>query len=85
MAYAIKAAEVLLGRSPEDGARCLVDAAVVKGEDSHQKYLSEMQVKPESKLVRSVEGDKLQKRLWDEIIALLEERGGLEKSSVPRA
>lgn len=85
MSYAIKAAEMLLGRSPEDGARCLVDAAVVTGQDSHQKYLSEMQVKPESKLVRSAEGEKLQKKLWDEIITLLEEKGGLEKSSVPRA
>ena len=83
MAYTIKAAEVLLGRSAEDGARCLVDAAVLKGKDTHQKYLSEMQVKPESKLVRSAEGDKLQKKLWDETVALLNVRAGLESSFVP--
>ena len=83
MAYAIKAAEMTLGRTAEDGARCLVDAAVVKGEDTHQKYLSEMQVKPESKLVRSAEGEKLQKKLWDEIIAVLGDNAGLESGSVP--
>ena len=83
MAYAIKAAEMLLGRSAEDGARCLVDAVVMKGGDTHQRYLSEMQIKPESKLVRSAEGEKLQKKLWDETVALLESRAGLESSYVP--
>ena len=83
MAYAIKGAELALGRSPEDGARCLVDAAVVKGEDTHGKYVSEMRVKPESKLVRSAEGEKLQKKIWEEIIAVLGEKAGLEGSSVP--
>lgn len=85
MAYAIKATEMLLGRSAQDGARCLVDAVLMKGEDTHQKYLSEMQVKPESKMVRSKEGAELQKKLWDETIALLEDQAGLEKSSVPES
>ena len=83
MAYAIKAVEMLLGRSAEDGARCLVDAVVMKGGDTHQRYLSEMKIKPESKLVRSAEGEKLQKKLWDETVALLESRAGLESSQVP--
>lgn len=83
MAYAIKGAEILLGRSAQDGARCLVDATVVKGVETHQKYLSEMQIKPESKLVRSAEGEQLQRKLWDETVALLESRAGLESSYVP--
>lgn len=83
MAFAIGAAEMLLGRTAQDGARCLVDAVVTKGGETHQKYLSEMQIKPESKLVRSVEGERLQKKVWDETIALLKDRAGLESSYVP--
>jgi hypothetical protein len=31
----------VLGRTPEEGGRLLIDAAVVKGAESHGKYLSE--------------------------------------------
>ncbi|MCJ1314391.1 hypothetical protein MMC25_008073 [Agyrium rufum] len=33
MAYILKMTEYTLGRSPQDGARCIVDAAVYKGKD----------------------------------------------------
>jgi retinol dehydrogenase-12 len=34
----------IVGRTPEEGGRLLIDAAVVKGEDTHGKYLSEAKV-----------------------------------------
>lgn len=83
MGWAIKATEALLGREAADGARVLVDAAVVKGKETHGKYISEMKVKDESRLVRSGEGEELQKRLWEEIVELLRVKAGLEGENVP--
>ncbi|MCJ1390772.1 hypothetical protein MMC18_003633 [Xylographa bjoerkii] len=83
MAGMVKLTELLLGRSAADGARCIVDATLMKGVESHGKYLSEMQVKPESPLVRSDEGRELQSKIWDEIVTLLKEKGGLVQSAIP--
>lgn len=83
MVYAVKVAEVLLARSAQDGARCLLDAAMVQGEDTHGKYLSEMKVKPESELIRSAEGGTLQMTLWEEIVSLLKDQAELESTSIP--
>lgn len=73
--YMSKLAQGLVGRSSEDGARCIVDGATLRGPDSHGKYLSEMQVKPESDIVKGPEGADLQGRLWDETYALFEKHG----------
>jgi len=43
-----------------------------KRPETHGLYLSEMQVKAESDLVRSAEGKELEGRLWEEIVALLD-------------
>lgn len=61
----------LIGRTAEEGARTLVDA-VVADQKSHGKYLSECRVKPESTWVRSDEGGLVEKRVWKELVALLE-------------
>jgi retinol dehydrogenase-12 len=73
----VKLAMVSVGRSAEDGARCLVDAAIVKKEETHGKYLSETKLKPESQLVQSEEGQELQAKVWDEIMAVF------AKKSIP--
>ena len=57
--YLSGGAQFLLGREAVDGARCLVDAAVMKGPEAHGLYLSEMQIKVESDLVRSAKGKEL--------------------------
>ncbi|KUJ17313.1 putative 3-oxoacyl-reductase [Mollisia scopiformis] len=62
----------VVGRTPEEGGRLLIDAAVVKGENTHGKYLSEAKVTNMSAFVRSKEGEKIQKRLWDETAVMLE-------------
>ena len=75
MALMVKIAEKLLGRSPRDGARCILDAAIAKGKDTHGCYLSECKIEMESPLVRSDEGKELQTNLWDEIFTILKEHG----------
>jgi len=82
MYYLSRVAQFLLGREVEDGARCLVDAAIIKGPETHGLYLSEMQVKAESDLVRSAEGKELEGRLWEEIVALLGQHG-LDVENLP--
>jgi retinol dehydrogenase-12 len=37
----VKLFDKFIGRTPEKGGRLLIDAAVVKGEETHGKYLSE--------------------------------------------
>ncbi|KAF7888169.1 uncharacterized protein EAF02_002710 [Botrytis sinoallii] len=53
MGLIVKLSMILVGRSAPDGARCLVDAAVSGPRETHGRYLSEMQLKLESELVRS--------------------------------
>lgn len=50
----------------QDRARCLVNSSFLQAVDSHRRYLSEMNVKSESELVRSKEGAELQQKLWYE-------------------
>jgi retinol dehydrogenase 12 len=61
----------VIGRSSEKGSRTLVHGAVA-GKEVHGQYVSECQVKPASAFVRSKEGEKLQKRVWEELMAKLE-------------
>lgn len=68
MSMIVSLSMAAVGRSVEDGARCLVDAALLQKEDSHGRYLSEMKIKPESHLVRGKEGPELQNKLWGEIM-----------------
>ena len=55
-----------IGRTPEEGARPLVHG-LVAGSDSHDKYLSECVVKPESVWMRSEQADEVADRLWREL------------------
>ncbi|THV49636.1 hypothetical protein BGAL_0186g00250 [Botrytis galanthina] len=68
MGFIVKLSIMLVSRSAPDGARCLVDAAVSGSQETHGRYLSEMQVKPESELIRSEQGEELGKKLWKEIM-----------------
>jgi len=56
----------VLGRSREEGGRLLIDAAVVKGAESHGKYLSEAKLTTVSPFAKSKEGLVVQKKLWKE-------------------
>lgn len=64
----------VLARSTEMGSRTLV-AGAAGGPESHGAYMTDGKVANEalSTFVRSAEGEKTQKRLWDELIAILED------------
>jgi NAD(P)-dependent dehydrogenase (short-subunit alcohol dehydrogenase family) len=61
-----------VGRESEHGARTLVHGAVA-GKGSHGQYLSECQVKKYSPFVKSAEGDRTAKRIWQELSTIYEE------------
>jgi len=61
----------MIGRSSDEGSRTLVHGAVA-GKELHGQYVSEFQVKAASAFVRSKEGEKLQKRVWEELMVKLE-------------
>tara|TARA_R110002003_G_scaffold206_8_gene15809 strand:- start:826 stop:1803 length:978 start_codon:yes stop_codon:yes gene_type:complete len=63
--------KLLLARTTEAGSRTLVHAGS-SGQESHGQYLSDAKIVPPSVFVRSEEGKKTQKRVWDELIAKLE-------------
>lgn len=52
------------------GARCIIDAVLVKGEESHGKYLSEARIAQEADVARGSDGKKLQEKIWEEVIEL---------------
>ncbi|KAK3177909.1 putative secondary metabolism biosynthetic enzyme [Lepraria neglecta] len=61
----------LFARTTEHGSRTLVHAAEA-GPESHGQYLSSCSVSDPSPLVRSEEGAKAQKQVWDELSQKLE-------------
>jgi retinol dehydrogenase-12 len=63
---------VFASRTTAYSARTLVDGAV-KGEESQGEYLSDCHVTLSSRFVRSEEGRKTQKRVWEEVMARLDE------------
>jgi len=75
MKYVVMLFATLFGRSAEDGARCIVDAAVAKGPESHGRYLSETAIKKEAPLVSGAGGAELQKKLWAETLEHLQQSG----------
>ena len=62
----------LIGRSTEMGSRTLVTAASA-GEESHGKYMTDCLVREPSRWVRSEEGKEAQKRVYKELLMILEE------------
>ncbi|KAF2791054.1 NAD(P)-binding protein [Melanomma pulvis-pyrius CBS 109.77] len=81
MKYVIKASGILLGRSAADGGKCIVDGAIVKGEESHGRYLSEMAIKDEVEFARGEQGTELQKRMWNEIVGVFKTKGVFPNSA----
>ncbi|KAI0105014.1 retinol dehydrogenase 12 [Nemania sp. FL0031] len=53
-------------RSPETGASTYVDAAVVKGEESHGSYVSDWAIRPYPEILYTEEGSQVRERLWEE-------------------
>lgn len=62
----------LIGRTTEIGSRTLVAAACAR-EETHGSYMTDCKVKEPSKWVRSDKGQDAQKRVYTELLEILEE------------
>ena len=80
MSYVARLFQRLLGRSPVDGARCVIDAVINKGMESHGRYLSELKVKEDPQVIAK-NGNELQQKLWKEINAIFEEHRLVERTA----
>ena len=63
---------LLLGRPAEVGARTLL-AGAAGGSETHGKYMDSCQVRDPSPFVLSEEGAETQKRVYSQLLAVLEE------------
>jgi retinol dehydrogenase 12 len=62
----------VFARPIPDGARCIINAISIAGEESRGQYLSECVVAQPSTLVRSLDGQRLQRQAFREVLSLLE-------------
>ncbi|CAG9951067.1 unnamed protein product [Clonostachys rosea f. rosea IK726] len=67
--------KAIAGRNPADGAWTYVDAAVIKGKESHGCFLLDWEIHPFTKLVYLPEGKPIIDTLWDETMAEYEFAG----------
>lgn len=67
----LKFTSQLIGRSAEVGSRVIVDAASA-GPETHGKWLDTLKMREPSAYVRSKEGQEMQRRLYDELMEILD-------------
>ncbi|KUJ15198.1 NAD(P)-binding protein [Mollisia scopiformis] len=67
--------ERLLGRNLEVGASTYVDAAILKGQESHGCFVMDWDIKPFANMVYESEGQPVIDRLWDETLKELDFAG----------
>ena len=67
----VSALTALIGRSSEQGSRALM-AAVAGGRESHGQYVDSGKVMDPSPFVLSEQGKAAQKRVWEELVEILE-------------
>ncbi|RFU35261.1 hypothetical protein B7463_g1055, partial [Scytalidium lignicola] len=63
--------KLLIGRSTEVGSRTFL-AAAVAGQESHGAYMTDCKVSEPSRWVRSEKGEKAQKKVYKELLGVLE-------------
>lgn len=61
----------IIGRSAEVGSRVLVYAAAA-GPETHGKWIDSYQIREPSAFVRGQEGAKLERRVYEELMGILE-------------
>ncbi|KAI2472640.1 hypothetical protein F4781DRAFT_428062 [Annulohypoxylon bovei var. microspora] len=61
--------KAVLGRAVPVGASTYVDAAVIKGKESHGCYVANWKVSPFAAFVYTLEGEAVREKLWNETMA----------------
>ncbi len=67
----VAALTALIGRTSEQGSRALM-AAVAGGRESHGQYVDSAKVSDPSPFVLSEKGKATQKKVWEELVEILE-------------
>ncbi|KAL1884184.1 hypothetical protein VTK73DRAFT_5320 [Phialemonium thermophilum] len=67
----IKLGLLMIGRTCEEGSRTYL-TAITSGKETHGKYMDSCLIWEESQFVRSEEGSKVQKRVYAELMEILE-------------
>ncbi|EED24193.1 short-chain dehydrogenase, putative [Talaromyces stipitatus ATCC 10500] len=67
--WLLKAIQMVSARTPADGAKTIVDAAV--RQDGHGKWLENQKLTDPGPIVSSPEGQKIQQKAWKEILDVL--------------
>lgn len=62
-----------VARPLDQGAASIVNAAVVKGNESHGCYMSESKIREPTAFIRSEEGRRMQEQVYQETVGLLRE------------
>ncbi|KAK7426259.1 hypothetical protein QQZ08_007289 [Neonectria magnoliae] len=65
------AVKALTGRTMEQGASTFIDAAVVRGEESHGSYLMDWKIFAYNAAVYGSDGEALRDRIWNETLSAL--------------
>ena len=68
----IKILKAIFARKTEVGSRTLVDAAL-QGQESMGQYISDCKIEEPSPFVGTADGKETQRRVWEELSAILEE------------
>ncbi|KAJ4358210.1 uncharacterized protein N0V89_002790 [Didymosphaeria variabile] len=61
--------QAVLGRTAEQGAWTYIDAAAIKGEESHGSFVFGWDMFPFHPLMYTKEGEEVMERLWSETLA----------------
>ncbi|KAH8896138.1 NAD(P)-binding protein [Thozetella sp. PMI_491] len=75
LAFALSVMKTLTGRTMEAGAWTYVDAAVVKGKESHGCFVMDWEIRPFTHLIYTPEGETIMDVLWKETMAEFEFAG----------
>ncbi|CRG92388.1 RNA replicase polyprotein [Talaromyces islandicus] len=79
---AVQMFDKIVGRTPDEGARLLLDAALVQSVSTHGKYLSENKITPTGDVVRKDDKGKLRIKVWKETVEELQRYVSLTELSV---
>lgn len=70
--YPMNFAMRIFGRTSEMGSRCLL-AGALAGDESNGRYMENCVVAGYAPILNGEEGEAMQVRVWDELVAILEE------------
>ncbi|KAH8697818.1 putative 3-oxoacyl-reductase [Talaromyces proteolyticus] len=69
---ALQTFDRIVGRTPDEGARLLLDAALVQSSTTHGKFLSENKITPFGAVIRGDKEGTLQMKVWQETMEELQ-------------